>query len=678
MKKYIILSVFILFCAGHVAAQVAEKRAMTTDDALNMVNVGNEMISPDGEWVFFSKSELDWSENERNTKYFIIPADGGEAFQYIGEEGGSSFQFSPDGKYLTFKRTVDDHSQIFIMRTSGGEATQLTEHKNSVGTYKWSADAARIFFSAGEPRSEEDEKKYKDGYDMIFVDEGPSGQTTSSWSNLWIFDVETREEEKITDEEFIFGDFDISPDGERVVFTARYTNRRNDADKNEIYIINVSDKMKTRLTTNNAPEGGLSWAPDGRKFAFTAADDKEWMNRNTKIWIMDPNTREHRLLSGKIEGNIRAVFWTPDSRYILFSGQQRTNTNLFRMNVETGNYEQLTHVEGTLNAGSFSKDRKKFVYTFTDYDTPSDIYASTVDNFEPVRLTDANPWVEEELLLAQMKTISWKSKNDYEIEGLLHVPAQYQEGNRIPLILNIHGGPAGVFTNSFRASYHVYAGLGYASLSPNVRGSSGYTDHLREGNTFAKGDGIGLGDYWDLMNGVDYVIEQGYVDPDRMGVKGWSYGGILGGWTITQTDRFKAASIGAGVYDWTSEYGPGFNNDVRLWHIGGTPWDNPEGYRHQSALTHVKNVVTPTLLIHGVNDRTDTEQQSMMFFTALKDIGKIPVRYIKAPREPHGFREPRHQRTRDTIEIQWMQKYILGEEWEPWEREEDKKEAKEQ
>ena len=198
-------------------------------------------------------------------------------------------------------------------------------------------------------------------------------------------------------------------------------------------------------------------------------------------------------------------------------------------------------------------------------------------------------------------------------------------------MVNIHGGPAGCFTNSFRAIYHIYAGLGYASLSPNVRGSSGYTDRLREGNTVQSGDGIGKGDYWDLMNGVDFVIAKGKIDPDRLALRGWSYGGILGGWTITQTDRFRSASIGAGVYDWTSEYGPGFNHDVKLWHIGGNPWENPQAWREQSALTFVNNVTTPTLLLHGINDPTDTESQSMMFFVALNDIGKAPTRYIRFP-----------------------------------------------
>ena len=676
MRKRILAAVLVLFTASSAFAQ-SGPRAMTVDDALDMKSVGSALMSPDGNWVFYSLSELNWKDNKRESKYYMIPAEGGEPFQYIGEAGGSGFQFSPDGKYLSFTRSVDEKRQVFLMSTRGGEAVKLTDHETSVGSYKWSADSKKIFFSATDKRPEEEEKALKDKFDPIFVDEGPNGQTRSYWSNLWMFDVETKEETKITDEEFIVGGFDTSPDGQRVIFTARYTNRRNDRYKDEIYIVNVADKMKTRLTDNNAPEGGLLWAPDGEKFIFTAADDKQWLNRNTKIYIMDPNTREYRMLSGRYEGGIRGIVWTPDSRYLLFNGAQGTNSNLFRMDVSNGNVRQLTNVEGSFGASSFSKDRRKMVYSFSDFDTPGDLYASTVDRFEPVRLTEANPGFEEKFLLADMKLIQWQSKNDFEIEGLLHLPPGYMEGARVPLILNIHGGPAGCFTNSFRASYHIYAGLGYASLSPNVRGSSGYTDHLREGNTVAAGDGIGLGDYWDLMNGVDYLIEQGIVDPDRMGLRGWSYGGILGGWTITQTNRFKAASIGAGVYDWTSEYGPGFNHDVRLWHIGGTPWDNPEGYRHQSALTHVANVKTATILLHGMNDRTDTEQQSMMFFTAIKDIGVAPVRYIKFPRQGHGIGEPHLSRIRDIEEIRWMQKYILGEEWTPWERPKKEEEEKE-
>ncbi len=654
--------------------ELASPRPMTVDDSLDMDSVGGALMSPDGEWVLFSKNQLDWEENERTTKWYMIPSSGGEAFEYIGEEGGGSFQFSPDGKYLTLTRSIDGERQVFWMRTAGGEAVQLTEHETSIGSYQWSDDSSQIFFVATDKRPDDESTMVNEDDDVVFVDEGPNGQNRSYWSNLWVIDIENQEISQITDEQFVVGGFDVSPDSARVAFSARYTNRRNDADKNEIYIVELSSGEISRLTDNNAPESVAEWSPDGKMFTLTAADDKEWMNRNTKIWLLDPVLGEHRLLSDGFEGSPRQAVWTPEGGHLLFSGQQGTNTNLFRMNAQTGEFEKLTDFQGSMSISSWSSDRTKYVYSFSDYDTPSDLWVGFIDGSEPVRLTHANPQVDE-LQLAEMRVIQWESHDGMMVEGLLHLPVGYEEGDMVPLMLNIHGGPAGSFTNSFRASYHIHAGLGYASLSPNVRGSSGYTDYLREGNTFARGDGIGFGDFQDLMTGVDKVIADGIVDLTRMGVRGWSYGGILGGWTITQTDRFKAASIGAGVYDWTSEYGPGFNNDVRLWHIGGTPWDNAEAWRNQSALTHASNIVTPTLLIHGANDTTDTEQQSMMFFTAIKDIGKAPVRYIKFPREPHGFREPKHQRIRDIEEIRWMQQYVLGMEWEPWERPEKGKEG---
>ncbi|NOR15954.1 MAG: prolyl oligopeptidase family serine peptidase, partial [Candidatus Aminicenantes bacterium] len=582
MRKIPIVLLVMGVVLGVLGAEEVQRRPMTVDDALNMIQIRNPLISPDGNWVFYSRSELDWDKNKRKTKYYMVSAQGGEPYQYIGEAGGSAFQFSPDGKFLSFRRTIDKFSQIFLMPTSGGEGIQLTKHKNSIGSYKWAPDSTQIFFVASEPRSKEEEKEYKAGNDAVFVDEGPNGQNQGSYRNLWVYDIKSKEETKLTDEKFLLGSFDVSPDRKQIIFTVRYSNRRNDGYQSELYLYDVEKKKKIRLTENNSPESSPVLSPDGKSFVYLAADDQEWLNRNSKLWLMDPVTKKHRLLSGKFEGSIRGATWTLDGHFLLFNGQQGTNSNLYRLEVASGQVTQLTHVIGTLRVSGFSRNRDKMVYSFTDFDTPSDLYSSVVDSFQPIRLTEGNPWVEKELLLASMEVIRWPSKNGFEIEGLFHLPDGHKNGTRIPLMVNIHGGPAGCFVNSFRSIYHIYAGLGYASLSPNVRGSSGYTDKLREGNTVQSGDGIGKGDYWDLMNGVDFVIGKGQVDPDFLALRGWSYGGILGGWTITQTDRFKSASIGAGVYDWTSEYGPGFNHDVRLWHIGGTPWENPQAWREQS------------------------------------------------------------------------------------------------
>ncbi|MDJ0836332.1 MAG: S9 family peptidase [Acidobacteriota bacterium] len=669
------LRCFLFILCPFILAAEGEKRPMTIDDGLKMVNVSDVLISPDGSWVFFSKSELDWAKNKRKKTYYKVSSDGGEAFQYIGEDGGSSFQFSPKGTWLSFMRGVGKDKkerQVFIMRNDGGEAVQLTKHKKGISSYKWSADESRLILLADEPREEDEEKEHKNGKDAIFVDEGPNGQTASRWNNLWLFDVKTKKETRITEEKMRVSSYDLSPDNSRIVYTARYENRRNQGNLAEIYLVTVQDKVITKLTDNKAPESNVSWAPNGRDVAYFAPDDKDWELRQSRIWIMDADARTSRSVSDPFKGNIRGMFWTPDSKTILFNGLWRTDTNLHRLALASGKLTRLTDFKGSFRAYGFSKDRQRYVYGFHDFDTPQDLHSARTDGkSDPVRLTKLNEKIEKEILFAKSQLITWKSKDGLEIEGILQLPAGYREGTRIPLLLHIHGGPAGVFTNSFRYRNHIYSGLGYAQLSPNVRGSTGYGDDLLRGNM----KDIGGGDYQDLMTGVDHVIEKGWADAERMGVTGWSYGGILGGWTITQTNRFKAASLGAMVSDWTSEYGPGFNYDVVRWYIGGTPWDNPDDWRFRSALTHVAKVQTPTILLHGMKDTTCTEPQSMMFYAALKDRG-VPVRYIRFPRQPHGLREPRHQRIRIVEEARWLQKHVQGRDWEPWPYPKSKKEKK--
>ena len=666
MKKIILSMVLILFCLSTLCAQEENRRPMTVDDALNMVRLGNVRMSPDGKRVFFSKSELDWEKNKRKTKYFMIPASGGEAIQYIGDEGGNSFQFSPDGKYLSFKRRVDKNGQIFIMGLGGGEAIQLTQHKNSINSYKWSADASQIFFTAEEPLNEEEKKEYDLGDDAVFVFEGANGREEARWRNLWVFDISSSKEKRLTNEDLIINNFDVSPDSKRIVFAATKQDTDNFFFLSELYLVDLGNPNPVRLTNNNAPESNVLWAPDGKTFIYQAPTDKDFDLTHGFLWIMNPDTGEKRKLEKASYGGISGLTWTPDGKSLLFSESRRTDLNLYRMNIKTGKITDITKVKGGLRVLALSKDRTKMVYSYSDFDTPSDLYVSPLSEFNPVRLTNANPWIEKEILLAKSDIVRWKSKDNMEIEGVLYVPGDFQEGKKLPLIVTIHGGPPGHFANRFRSVFHIFAGLGYASLGPNIRGSDSYGDDLL---CALKGD-VGGGEYDDVMTGVDYLIEKGIADPDRLGVRGWSWGGILGSWVITQTDRFKAASLGAMVGSWTAESGPGLSFDLKLHYIGGAHWVNPEEWRRVSSLWYVKNVTTPTLLLHGSEDVVSTPGQSMMFFNALKEIGKAPVRYINFPREPHGFREPRHQRRRDIEEIRWMQKYIRGIDWKPWDRKE--------
>jgi dipeptidyl aminopeptidase/acylaminoacyl peptidase len=667
MKKPFLL--FLLLLIGLPA--VAQKRAMTTDDYLNLVNLRSPIISPDGDFVIFGKSTLNWDDNKYETKYYRISSQGEEEYQYLGKEGGSDLKFSPDGKYLSLKRNVDDKSQIFLLPTAGGEAVQLTEHKNSVGSYEWSSDSKNIYFESDVPKSKEEEKKYKAGYDHYFVDEAPNGQREGEWNHVWKFEVDSKEETQITHDEHIIGEFEVSPDQKKLLYTARFENRRNQGNLSEIFLLTIGDSVAIQLTDNKAPENSLTWLPDNDQFIFSAPDDEEHELRQDKLWMMNASDQQYEMISGNYNGDIRGYELSPDGKTLYFSGTVKTNTNLFSINTENGEVKQHTDISGTLRVVDFNRDRSRILFTKEDIVTPTDLYVAEIDQLDdPTRLTDLNPMVRDSLILADYEIISWESSDGLEIEGIKYLPQGSEKNEKAPFLLHIHGGPAGVFTNSFSARYHVWAGLGYTQLAPNVRGSTAYGDDFLRGNMRDIGDG----DYQDLMTGVDKLISEGQIDPNRMAVRGWSYGGILGGTVITKTDRFKAASLGAMVSDWSSEYALGFNFDVRLWYIGGEPWTNPEDYRMRSPATHAAKVTTPTLFLHGANDRVDTPEQSMIFFTYLQDIGKVDTRYIKFKREGHGFREPRNQRTRDIEEIKWIQKYTLGKDWTPWERAEKTKE----
>jgi dipeptidyl aminopeptidase/acylaminoacyl peptidase len=649
------------------------KRAMAVDDVLDLVGASDPEISPDGKWVVFGKSELDWKKNRRQAHIWIASTEGGRPFQFTSADGDSAPRWAPDSKTLAFLRgrresqggqpvQPDQDSkepegrQIWLISTSGGEAVKLSSHKGAIQSFRWSADGQRIFFISKEPRSDRETTKIKDGDDAIYVDEGANGQWRDQWSELWVLDVASHKERKITRDKLIIGSFDPSPDGKRLAIVARRENTRNGINLAEVYVLDAQTGELLRLTDNQAPESEVQWSPDGKRLAYLAPDDKKWELASPKIWVIDPETKLYRKVSGEFDGTVGYYCWDRDGNHILFSGQQRTARNAYKLDLSTGKVIKITNKPGVLAVSSFTADRRVAAAIYSTPSQPPDVWVVDTGGSEK-RLTDLNPGASE-FALGSAQLINWKSKDGLEIEGILYLPPDYRQGGRIPLIVSVHGGPAGSFTNSFTGIDHVYAGLGYAVFCPNVRGSSAYGDPFLRANMHD----LGGGDYRDLMSGVDALIDRGIADPDKIGIRGWSYGGILGGWAITQTNRFKAASLGAMVANWAVEYSTAFNFDVRRWYIGGSPWDNPEGYRKESPYSFVQNVTTPTLIIHGEQDTTDPISESMMFYQALKERG-VTVRFLRFPREPHGFREPHHQRIRDVEEITWLQKYVLGLDW---------------
>ncbi|MDX1673713.1 MAG: S9 family peptidase [Longimicrobiales bacterium] len=667
MRTALMTALLYLICAAPAA--VAQD-AFTVDHAIDMTRVGGVEVSPDGARVLYTVTELDWADNERDTRLWIADADGSDARPFTAEEGDGGARWSPDGRWIAFLRGADEESdadgrQLWLIRTDGGEARQLTSHPASVRSYEWTPDSRGLVFVASDTLSDEEEKRREAGYDGLFVNEGPNGQTRGRYSNLWWVpaDFEDAEARPVTEGDRMIGDFAVAPDGRRVAFTFRTENHRNDEYRSEIALVEIVDGADalgeiTVLTDNAAPESSLQWHPDGR-LLFRAPSLETWELDQGNLYLMDPATGEVEQLMPESTLDVRSVRFTPDGRYLDLTALDRTVSNFYRLDLRSGRLRVMSEWAGTVGGASWSREHDVVAFTFDAPASPAEVYTAGYGRgMERRAVTDVGAEIRS-LSLAAPEVVRWRSTDGLEIEGLLWLPPGGRDRPGA-FVLEIHGGPAGVFTRGFDSDAQLLAAHGYAILQPNVRGSTGYGDALLRGNM----RDIGGGDYDDLMTGVDAMIDRGVAHPDSMAVKGWSYGGILGGWTITQTDRFRAASLGAMVSDWISEFGVGFNFDVSLWYLGENPWTNEAMWRNRSAYTHADQVSTPTILFHGENDRTDTPGQSMNFHAALRLHG-VPNRFILFPREGHGIREPRHHRTRLVEELRWFERYVRGNEaWE--------------
>lgn len=638
------------------------------DDIVDLVQVSLPQIAPDGSRILYTRTTLaPWKENTRVSQIWIVRADGSDRHAFLNDNKDRDVRWSPDGSRVAFlaerdqpkSRTApdaDQGAQLYVIRADGGEARQVTHHEGGISRYEWAADGAHLFFVADNPETDAERAARRAGDDAIYVDEGPNGQGPGRFNSLWMVDVADGPERRITREPMFIEDFMPSPDGRRIAITFRTENTRNGSYHTEVALIDVADGSRQTLTHNEAPEHAVSWSPDGRTIAYLAPDNGDWDLAEDKLWTVPASGGTPHLVSSTFGGDIGRYFWAPDGQTVVFSGVDRARGGVYRLDLASGRVATIAHGDWSGELDSVSRSRLAGAGVRSAPNAAPDVQLVDLKTGATTALSDANPQVRG-WTLAQFRAVSWKSRDGRPIEGMLWLPADYHSG-RLPLLLSVHGGPAGVWATAFRPIDEVYTGLGWAVLEPNVRGTTSYGDQLLDGNM----KDIGGGDYEDLMTGVDALVAQGIADPDHLAIRGWSYGGVLGGWTITQTGRFKAASLGAMVTDWRSEYAMGFNFDVSRWYIGGTPWDHPDAYLRQSSYTHVAQVTTPTILFHGERDTTDTIGQSMMFYQALRDR-QVPVRFIRFPREPHGFTEPHHQRIRDAEEVAWLMKYARGINW---------------
>jgi dipeptidyl aminopeptidase/acylaminoacyl peptidase len=425
----------------------------------------------------------------------------------------------------------------------------------------------------------------------------------------------------------------------------------------DISVVDVASGEKQPLASTRAAESGPVYSPDGSQIAFTATTIPPTWAQDVSVYVVSAAGGTPRALAATHDNQPNLLDWSADGRWIYYTETRGTVGRLSALPADGGAPRDLSSGEGVPAAVSINRSRTAVGFSWQTAEQPPEAHVSAIEPWQPRQLSRHNEALAR-LPMGRTELIRWKGKDGLEIEGLLTYPVGFQAGRRVPLLLVVHGGPAGVFVRSFlgnRGAYPlaVFAQNGYAILRCNIRGSGGYGAKFRHAN---RKDWGGM-DYQDLMLGVDHAVSMGVADPDRLGVMGWSYGGFMTSWVITQTHRFKAASIGAPVTNLMSFTGttdiPSFVPD----YMGADFWDDPEVYRKHSAMFNVKGVTTPSLIQHGERDDRVHFAQGMELYNALKRQG-VPVRMIAYPRQPHGVGEPRLQRDVMQRNLDWFAQYV--------------------
>lgn len=635
------------------ALQQAGVRLMSVRDTQNMTAVGSPAISPDGQWVLYTQVVRDWDDAQLRTRTHIwrVKIDGTERRQLtFGAANTTSPAWFPDGKRIAFLSSrpggspaptpatgaaagAEGANQVFVMYVDGGEAWPATKHDGGVTGFIISPDGKTLLLTAQDPLTADDRRRQRDRDDAEVVDE------RFRWSHLWTHDVESGKSARLTTGDVVVSDPQWSPDSKTVAYVTRPTTKVDDAAWSDVWVTDLAGQAR-KFFDNRGPDTSPRWSPDGKTLAIVSNDRPGNTQWYSKLYLFPASGGTPKVLLKDFDLNVGTPIWAPDGRIVYWSTGQGTKVALFGVDVTTGELTTTRAPLAGVNGGwDLSADGSTWVFTHHAGNTSNDLWAARRqgDGYAaPVRLTDANPWItRDNLQLGATETIRWRNTEGGTIEGVLTKPVGFKPGVRYPFVVNPHGGPSSADLEGFSAFNQVLAANGFLVLQVNFRGSSNYGQkHLNANqNTW------GMGDYDDIMTGVDHVIAEGMADPTRMVAYGWSYGGYMTFWMSTQTDRFKLISPGAGLTNLYSMYSTTDIPAYLDWFFG-KPWDNPALYDKLSPIRHVKNVKARMLIMHGANDARVPPTQADEFYRALKDLGK-DVTYVKYPRQGHGITEPR-------------------------------------
>jgi dipeptidyl aminopeptidase/acylaminoacyl peptidase len=657
MKK-ITLSLLLVVFSYWLSAQ----HNWSPEQCLKLKNISSVLPSPDGGKVLYTVREAVMTEDrsEYINQVWLCHADGSNHMQLTkGDKNSANPGWSPDGKWISFTSARDGKTNLYLLPVSGGESEKITDVKTAVGSYKWSADGSRIAFlmqDAAEPKEEKDKKAKNDWY---FVDEVVKQNRLFI---VWLNKKDTAGkyvQKKITKENYNINAFDFSPDGKTIAYSHGKSPEVNDNIYSDISIVDIETGSIKSIASTGAGETNPQFSPDGKMIAYhCTTDPNDWPGpKHAKIYSV-PDGKIWRLKATPDE-NGSLLGWTADGKNIIWSEANRTLSSIYLLSADGKSVTEWSKgAKDFISGGTLNAAATHIGFTLQNPSQLPEAYISSLNSFSPVKITGINS-EHAGKPLPKTEVVKWKGADGKEIEGLLTYPINYQPGQKVPFILNVHGGPAGVFTQTCVAgnggAYPIaaFAEMGYAVLRPNPRGSTGYGAGFRMAN---RSDWGGK-DFLDLMAGVDQVIKMGVADETKMGVMGWSYGGFMSSWIVGHTDRFKAASIGAPVVDLSHQ---NLTDDIEGFlpsYFQGNPWDDWAKYDAHSPLRFVQNVKTPVMLQHCEGDQRVPISNGIMFYNALRRRN-VPVRMLAMPRQGHGPVEPTMVLKTMQTNMEWFEKYI--------------------
>ena len=667
MRRLVLVSGLFGLCLGVSAGRIAAQAPATPsiDDLINLRRVGAPAISPDGRQVAFTIRETNWEENAYETELWL---GGSGALRQLTNSKKSSLQpaWSPDGAWLAFISDRDGKRQLYRIALAGGEAEQLTSGDEGVANFAWSPKGSQIAFTMidavteamkardkdwGEIRIEDEDQRYT----HLYVLDLPGASAGGSQDPPLRYGVK-----QLTLGSFVVGSFDWSPDATTIAFDHRISSDAGEGGSADISVVTVATAARQAIVTQAGPDSNPQWSPDGSQVAFASTMGKPfYFFQNGVIAVVTPGKNDIRSLTDAFDESPNIVAWTRGG--IFFTASQRTWSYLFHLDPLTKKTTRHA-VRDQWIGGSFSltPDGTTTAFIGSSATEFPDVYIAPVQTMAARKISDTGAQIASWPKHTR-EVVKWKSQDGAEIEGVLHKPADFQAGRRYPLLIVIHGGPTGVSrpVPYGQVGYYPVDGFlakGALVLEPNYRGSAGYGEAFRSLNV----RNLGIGDAWDVLSGIDALVQQGLVDKDRVGSMGWSQGGYISAFLATRhSDRFKALSVGAGISDWMTYY---VNTDIHPFtrqYLKATPWDDPKIYADTSPMTYIKQARTPTLIQHGGEDPRVPIPNAFQLYQGLRDQ-KVPVQLSIFKGFGHGLTKPKANRGAMQQNLDWFSKYVWG------------------